>query len=103
MCTENDDCDDADVCTYDECVANACTHTDRMYGDANGDGVSNVFDILCQLDVVAGTEPLPDGCDPVNADIEPCEPNGTVNVFDMLEVLAAIAGANTCNCPAGPP
>ena len=100
---KRDCCFDDDVCTYDGCVGDVCQHTARRYGDINGDGTSNVFDIFCQLDVVAGADPLPEGCDASNADIEPCIANGTVNVFDMIEVLAAIAGDNTCDCSEGPP
>ena len=95
QCTEDEDCNDMDACTYDECIATVCSNTPRLYGDVNGDGTLNVFDIFCILDLIAG-EPVEPECDWVNADIEPCDGNDTLNVFDALAVLGAVAGADPC-------
>jgi hypothetical protein len=100
-CEDASDCDDDDICTWDQCILNACTYTPNLYGDVTHDGVANVFDVFCQLDVVEGADPLPEGCEAVAADIEPCVPNGTVNVFDMFAVLNAIAGTDPCCSPGG--
>ena len=95
-CTYDDVCDDGDVCTCDECIVFACSNTDRLYGDADCNGVLSVFDIFCMLDIIAGE---PADCSFVNADLEPCEPNGIVNIFDILAVLNAIAGTDPCCSP----
>ena len=94
-CTEDCDCDDSDVCTYDECIERGCSGRLRLYGDVNGDGVVNVFDVFCILHLIAG-EPDERDCNWVNADIEPCVANGTLNVFDIFAVLDAIAGTDPC-------
>ena len=102
MCSKNADCDDLDVCTYDECVDGVCTNTPRLYGDINNSGTPNVFDIFCILDLVAG-DPVDPECDEVNADIAAvqgeCGANGVLNVFDMFAVLDAIAGVDPCCSP----
>ena len=83
-------------------MAGACFNTPRLYADIDGNGVTNVFDIFCQLAVIAGGD-LPDDCDALNADIAgllgECGPNCTVNVFDIFAVLDAIAGIDPCCSP----
>ena len=91
QCVEDEDCNDFNACTYDECIATVCSNTPRLYGDVNGDGTPNVFDIFCILDLIAGV-PVGPECDLVNANIEPCVPNEALNVFDIFAVLNMIAG-----------
>ena len=106
VCGEDADCDDLDACTWDQCISSVCVFTPDDYGNVNHDPIINVFDILCQLAVVEGVEPLPPSCDPADppdADITSmqgdCVPNETVNVFDMFAVLDAIAGVDPCCSP----
>ena len=94
-CVEDADCDDDYVCTYDQCITGLCSNTPRDYGDIDGNGTRNVFDIFCILDLIAG-EPVEPECAAVNADVEPCVANGTLNVFDVFAVLSAIAGTVSC-------
>ncbi len=94
-CTDAPDCNDANACTYDGCEAGTCSNTPRPYGDIDGNGTLNLFDIFCILDLVGG-EPVDSECNAVNADIEPCEPNGTLNLFDIFSVLDAIGGEDPC-------
>ena len=94
-CVEDADCDDDYVCTYDQCITGVCSNTPRDYGDIDGSGTRNVFDIFCILDLIAG-EPVEPECAAVNADVEPCVANGTLNVFDVFAVLSAIAGTDPC-------
>ena len=103
-CLDAGDCDDHDVCTYDGCADEVCSNAARLYGDINGDGTPNVFDALCILGLIAGN-PVGPECNVVNADIEPCIREGEPtmpNVLDVFGVLDAIAGINTCGCPADP-
>ncbi len=94
-CSVDDDCNDADACTFDECVTAACANTPRLYGDANGDGVRNLFDVFCILDGIGGDF---SSCAKTNADLHPCSGNDTLNVFDVFAVLDAISGADDCGC-----
>ena len=94
-CAVDEDCDDFEVCTYDECTDGVCSNTPRLYGDVDGNGLANVFDIVCILQLTAG-EPVEPGCDRVNANIAPCIPGETLNVFDIFAVLNMIAGWDPC-------
>ena len=94
-CVVDEDCDDVNVCTYDECTGGMCSNSPRLYGDVDGDGTPNVFDVFCILDLIAG-EPVGPECDPVNANIEPCVPNEALNAFDIFAVLEMIAGEDPC-------
>ena len=95
QCVEDEDCDDLDVCTYDECIEGGCSNRLRLYGDVDGNGTPNVFDIFCILDLIAG-EPVEPECNWGNADIEPCDGNDALNVFDMFAVRDMIAGMDPC-------
>ena len=108
-CAASDDCNDRHVCTCDECIAFACTNAPPLYGNVICDEIVNVFDILCQIDLVegGGTSDNP-ACSFSNADIEPCAGNGVINVFDMFAVLDVVGrnidpccGTNICCDSAG--
>jgi hypothetical protein len=94
-CTQDADCDDDNACTYDECVSLVCQHTPRDYGDIDGNGALNLFDIFCILDLIGG-EPVGPECNAVNADIEPCAGNGVISLLDVFAVLDVIAGEDPC-------
>jgi hypothetical protein len=42
-CANDADCDDGDVCTWDQCVDFWCVHEDVIYGDVNANGVLRPF------------------------------------------------------------
>jgi hypothetical protein len=94
-CTDDEECDDSDACTYDACVDSVCSNEPRIYGDVNGDGVKSLFDIFCILDLIGGSPVAPE-CNALNADIEPCAGNGVLSLLDVLAVLNAIGGADPC-------
>lgn len=62
-CVVVGDCDDADLCTNDECIANACVFTPLP--DNDGDGLCNEADNCPELAGVQG-----DACDDGNAATE---------------------------------
>ena len=101
-CTSVEDCDDFDVCTYDECVDSACSNASRRYADVDGNGYSKLFDIFCVMSLIAG-DPVGPECNAVNADIAglrgECDPNGALNVFDIFAILDMIAGVDPCCSP----
>jgi hypothetical protein len=86
-------CDDGDTCTNDACVDCLCEHSPRIYGDVDGNGVLNLFDIFCILEGIGGEF---DTCSFADVDIEPCGGNGTLNLFDVFAVMAAIGGEDPC-------
>ncbi len=90
------DCGDGDPCTFDECVGGACVNSPVAYGDVNGDGAVNLFDVFCVLDGIGGDF---SECDFSNVDIEPCVPNGTLNLLDVFALLNAIGGTDPCCGP----
>lgn len=96
FCQNVDDCDDNDACTQDDCVANVCSHSARLFGDVNSDEVVDIFDILCVLDGFAGTFNPP--CAASNLDIAPCAGDDVIDVFDILAVLDGFSGNNVCGC-----
>ncbi|NOS99275.1 MAG: hypothetical protein HOP29_01455 [Phycisphaerales bacterium] len=99
-CTTQADCDDNNVCTWDQCTAAGCTHTLTIYGDVNHDGTVDIFDILCVLDAFGGVFTT---CTALDTDLAGCPGgDGMHDVFDILGVLDAFAGVNSCNCPGGP-
>ena len=93
FCVDAADCDDGNPCTLDECIDNTCVNTLITAKDVNHDGVVNLFDAFCVLDVMAGDS---SECTYEDCDVEPCDPNGVVNVFDIFAVLNAIAGVDPC-------
>lgn len=92
-CVDDADCDDSNVCTFDQCVSATCTHTPNPYGDVDHNAVVNVFDIFCILDGIAGDFST---CSFEDDDIHPCEGNDVLNLFDAFAVLDAIAGTDSC-------
>lgn len=99
-CFEQCECDDLDVCTWDQCMDGGCTHTDNVFGDVNHDGLVDIFDILCVLDGFAGVFAT---CTMLDVELAPCpDGDGLIDIFDILAVLDAFTGVNVCNCPAGP-
>ncbi|NOS99274.1 MAG: hypothetical protein HOP29_01450 [Phycisphaerales bacterium] len=98
-CTTQEDCDDNDVCTWDQCTAAGCTHTQNVFGDVNHDGMVDIFDILCVLDGFAGVFTT---CSSLDTDLADCTGDGMHDIFDILGVLDAFSGVNSCNCSAGP-
>jgi len=95
-CTVDDACDDDDACTFDRCVAGACTHAARRYGDVDANGIVNIFDLFCVLDGFAGDFAV---CSFTNIDVNPCMGNGFINIFDLFAVLGAFQGDDPCACP----
>ncbi len=90
------DCDDNDVCTFDLCVDLNCTNTPSIYGDVDNNGSVNLFDLFCVLDGFEGEFSHPD-CVFSNADLNPCPAgNNTINLFDMFAVLDAFEGIDPC-------
>lgn len=101
-CWGQGDCEDDNVCTFADCVGSGCTYEAKAYGDVNGDGPVDVFDIVCMLDGFSGVFTT---CTHDNLDIAPCssgEPpaggDGVVDTFDILAVLEAFGGGNPCGC-----
>jgi hypothetical protein len=92
-CVDNIDCGDDNPCTYAQCVAGWCDIRSNVYGDADLNGVPNVFDIFCILDGIAGDFT---NCTFEDGDIHPCEPDAVLNIFDVLAALGAIAGEDPC-------
>ncbi|NOS99064.1 MAG: hypothetical protein HOP29_00365 [Phycisphaerales bacterium] len=91
------DCPDGNVCTRDACVDGACINVPGIFGDVDGNGNVDVFDILCMLDGFAGVFT---NCTRATVDIAPC-PGGDdlIDIFDILAVLDAFTGVDPCNCP----
>ncbi|NOS99931.1 MAG: hypothetical protein HOP29_04830 [Phycisphaerales bacterium] len=96
-CADDDDCDDDDACTYDDCPTFSCTNAAGAFGDVNGVGGVDIFDILCVLDGFAGDF---DTCAKSNLDLAPC-PLGDdmIDIFDILAVLDGFAGEQGCCAP----
>ncbi|NOT02878.1 MAG: hypothetical protein HOP29_19940, partial [Phycisphaerales bacterium] len=96
-CVVADECDDDTVCTFDACGGGFCGNTPMPYGDVNGDGAVDIFDILCVLDGFAGNF---DTCALVNLDLTPCPAgDGVIDIFDILAVLDGFAGEQGCCGP----
>jgi len=95
-CGQLPNCDDGDICTFDLCVADVCTHTPNIYGDVNHNNTVNLFDLFCVLDGFAGTFTE---CSAADVDVEPCVGNLTINLFDLFAVLDAFSGIDPCCSP----
>ncbi len=95
-CTTDGECDDRNVCTFDRCAGRICTHRDQTYGDVDGNGVINLFDIIC---IVQGLDQAFPRCSPANLDLAPCNPDGRIDLADLLAVLDALSTAAPCRCP----
>ena len=97
-CVGDMDCEDEDVCTWDRCVEGFCEFVPNLYGDVDHNDLLNVFDVLRMLECMMGE------CPPEQfeaADIDPCEPNGLVNVLDVFAMIDHIGGVDPC-CGASP-
>lgn len=99
-CVQRSVCDDCDVCTLDLCEVEGCANPPRLFGDINGDGIIDIFDILHVLDGFAGVFVPP--ATKSNVDLAPCDGDGVIDIFDILAVLDGFAGVNLCACPLGP-
>ncbi len=93
QCVTNADCDDHYACTFDACVEGQCGYASAGYGDADGNGALNLFDIFCVLDGIAGEFST---CTSSAVDLHPCQRNGVINLFDVFAVLDAIGGIDPC-------
>lgn len=98
-CATSAVCNDASVCTFDNCTNTLCAYSLVRYGDVNGSGASggaaqpDLDDILCVLQGFANAA----AC--MNADLAPpCTGNDLINLDDILAVLAAFSGADPCGC-----
>ncbi len=82
-----------DSCTRPACVGGLCEAVPTTYGDANNDGVTNLFDVFCALDGIAGefTE-----CSAEELDVEPCAGNDVINLLDVFAILGSIGGDDPC-------
>jgi len=66
-------------------------------GDVNGDGDTNVLDVLAVVNHILGTRPLDtESC--LRAD---CNMDGTINVLDALGIVNVILGIGTCGSSPG--
>ncbi|UCE59025.1 MAG: hypothetical protein JSU63_16470, partial [Phycisphaerales bacterium] len=107
-CESNADCDDGDVCTFDQCLDSSCSNTPTTHADVAGidgcgpDGVVDLFDTSAVAD--GFREAFSEGCSSHNLDLHStsgCELDGAVDLFDILTVLDAFAGTPNCPCPLG--
>ena len=112
-CLVDDDCHDADVCTFDECVGGFCQDppAPNIYGDVDHNGTVNIFDIFRVLDGFSGDFSL---CSFESVDIAPCQGDCddprdgiidgdgdcVVNVSDLFAVLDGWVGIDPC-CTVG--
>lgn len=92
-CTDQSECDDGEFCTFDQCVASACSIVENRYGDTNHDGKVDLSDILCVLDGFEGSFL---NCSFADVDIAGCAADGDINLSDILAVLDAFAGDLAC-------
>jgi len=95
-------CNDLDPCSFDRCIENdECTFEPRPYGDTDGNGLINVFDLFCVMDGFGGKF---FACSPSQVDLHgactapaaPCCPNGIINIFDLFAVLDVFNGLDAC-------
>jgi len=106
-CNNDADCEDADVCTRDECVALACQYLTNKYGDIDGNGFITLADLFCVLDGFGGDftncsfeqddihgTGSPIACVPPA--VSPCCPNGAITLGDLFAVLDAFGGEDAC-------
>ena len=105
-CYSNCDCDDFDVCTFDQCIEGVCANTPVRYADVAGssgvcgpDGVIDLLDLFAVLDGFRGF--FTEGCSPHNIDITGethCVPDRSIDLHDILAYLDAFAGKDECSC-----
>jgi len=92
-CVDPVDCDDADICTWDRCLGDACAFVPNTYGDVTHDGFVSLSDVFCQLDGYQGDFSQ---CPFEDLDIQPCAGNGVINLLDIFAVLDAFEGTDPC-------
>ncbi len=92
-CTERAQCLIDDPCAREACVEGVCTYTDVAYGDVDGNGVRNLFDIICIIKGMGGEF---ERCTFEDADIEPCGGNGLLDDFDVMAAAEATIGVDPC-------
>jgi len=95
-CATDSECDDRNVCTFDQCDGEVCANDDRTYGDIDGNGIINLFDIIRILH--GPDQGFPRGTSS-NLDIAPCMPDGQIDLADLLAVLDALSASASCSCP----
>jgi hypothetical protein len=96
-CSEDADCCDANVCSFNDCHAGECDFFPIEYGNVDGspNQTPNLDDIFCALDCFATS-----GVDCPNADIAPpCTGNGICDLDDVVAVSDAFMGLDPCGCP----
>jgi len=94
FCPPVSNCDDANICTFDECAGGVCSNVANTYGDVDFNDVVNIFDLFCVLDGFGGT--FAGNCTSARMDLEPCGGNGAINIFDLFAVLDAFSGTDPC-------
>ena len=102
----NCECDDGEICTFDQCTDNACSSIPALFGDTVGDsgtcgpnGVVDLGDIIAVLDGFQSV--FAEGCARHNIDITGdthCVPDETIDLHDILAVLDAFSGIGDCVC-----
>ncbi len=98
-CESVAECNDGNACTFDSCDGQSCSQVQRKYGDVDGNGTINLFDLFCVLNGFADDFA---NCALTNVDMEPCEGNDVINLLDLFAVLNAFGEADPCKCPAAP-
>jgi len=93
QCTVDTDCADGTVCTFDACSGGVCSHTARIYGDLDGNGVVTVFDLFCMLQGFSNDFSV---CSLAEVDISPCSGDGLINVNDLFALLDALSAIDAC-------
>lgn len=63
------------------------------FGDANGDDVVDILDILCVLD---GFQGVSDHCSLRSMDLWPCDGDDVIDLGDIISVLDAFSGRDKC-------
>jgi hypothetical protein len=61
-------------------------------GDVNGDGQTDVRDVLLLVSVVLGTETLPNDA----VWCADCNSDGHINILDIVGIVHKILGTDTC-------
>ena len=110
-CASNADCEDADPCSFDQCIDSLCIYNlNAKYGDVGGaggvcgpDGSVGLVDILAVLNGLAGN--FADGCELANINMSgdqgSCIPNETIDLSDIIAVLNAFEGLDACCADGG--
>ena len=107
----NTHCIDQDVCTFDRCIDNACSHEAALHGDVTAgsgscgpNGQITLSDIIAVLNAYNGT--AAEGCSLGKYDLGyydqsemfVCMPDGVIDMDDIVAVLDSYAGQSPCGC-----